>query len=212
MPDGGVAAEAEDEVAPQRPSVSEVHEVLRAHGAFLVHFSSYPPMRSLDCEGLAYPTDLIAVGNRKCVGGICCSTILPRDNFAGGGNASGYIGLLLRPVSDRSIIAASHEDIGSYVVNGVRQYLRPLVPVLRSDLENSITQRAENAWNEWIVDDYEPVGVITVGPGAAYGAGEQTPEQLRETFGFPVYRFEDGRFFRLHGDRWLEADHGELYP
>lgn len=212
MADCGEAAGAEAEVASQRPSVSEVHEVLRAHGAFLVHFSSYPPMGSLDSEGRAYPSDLIAVGNRECPGGICCSTITPRDNFAGGGNASGYIGLLLRPVSDRSILAASHEDVGSYVVNGVRQYLRPLAPVLKSDLENSITQRAENAWNEWIVDDYEPVGVITVGEGAACGAGEPTPEQLRDTFGFPVYRFDDGRLFRLHGDRWLAAEHGELYP
>jgi len=212
MADGVVAAEAGDEVAPQRPSVSEVHEVLRAHGAFLVHFSSFPPMGSLDIEARPYPSDLIAVGNRECPGGICCSTIMPRDNFAGGGNASGYIGLLLRPVSDRSIIAASHEDIGSNVVNGVREYRKPLDPVLKSDLESSITERAENAWNEWIVDDYEPVGVITVGPGAAYGAVDQTPEQLRETFGFPVYRFDDGRLFRLHGDRWLPADHGELYP
>lgn len=213
-----MCAENPDDRVPEaavefgRPSIAEVHGVLRAHGALLAHFSSYPPMDSLHGQSPRFPHDLIRVLNRQCPGGVCCSTLSASDKVGTDGNASGYIGALLRPASDQSIIVAAPHDIGSRVENGRRVFLLPLGPVVRADLENSITLRAENDWNEWVIDQYEPIGVIIVGAGVAYGAGEQSPQALAELFGFPVYRFDAGRLVRLHGDTWVAAEHGDLYP
>lgn len=205
---GGSATEV---VEFARPSIAEVHEVLRAHGALLAHFSSYPPMDSQVGASPRFPDDLIRVLNRQCPGGVCCSAFTPSD-LGAGGNVSGYIGALLRPASDQSIIVAAPHDIGSNVRDGKREFILPLGPVSRAHLESSITERANSEWNEWIVDHYEPVGLITVGEGVGYGAGKKSPEELRDIFGFPVYRFEAGRLVRLHGDTWVVAEHGELYP
>ncbi len=206
--DAGLVEELEFE----RPSVADVHEVLRAHRSLLAHFSSYPPMDSGHGESPAYPENLIGVFNRQCPGGICCSTFSASDKLDAGVNVSGYIGVLLRPASNRSIVAVALGDVGSRYLNGRREFSMPLGPVTRTDLDKSIRDRSEADWNEWIVDDYEPIGIITLGVGAAYGKGTQSPEQLFEIFGYPVYRFEDGQLVRLHGDRWIPADHGDLYP
>ncbi|PZR93524.1 MAG: hypothetical protein DI537_10420 [Stutzerimonas stutzeri] len=202
--------EAGDSELP-RPTVAEVHAVLREFGALLGHFASYPPMDSLDDASPAYPDNLIRVLRRECPGGVCCSTFTAADQIVPGRNVSGDIGVILRPGSDRSVLAASPHDIGSRVVNGVRQF--PQRPVFRTDLERSIIGRAEDGVNEWIVDDYEPLGIITLGGGWAYGAPvPQSPAMLAETFGVPIYRFDGGRLVRLDGDEWTPVEHSHLYP
>jgi hypothetical protein len=201
-----------EEVEFERPTVAEVHEVLRAHRSLLAHFASYPPMDSGNGKSPVFPDNLIRVFNKQCPGGVCCSTFSASDKLEAGVNVSGYIGVLLRPASGRSIVAVAPGDVGSQYVNGRREFSMPPGPVTRADLERSIRDRSEGDWNEWIVDDYEPIGNITLGVGAAYGKGTLSPEQLSDIFGYPVYRFEDGQLVRLLGDTWIRADHGDLYP
>lgn len=194
-----------------RPTVSEVHEVLRTHRVLLSHFISDTPMDSGWGPSPLYPDSLLRVLNRQCPGGICCSTFSAADEPRGGVNVAGSVGVLLRPASDRSVLAAAPHDIGSVYKDGVRYFRRPPKAVSKDDLSNSIEARAEDQWNEWIVDDYVPIGLITL-KRDGFSVQKEKCQDLVETFGFPVYQIRDGRLVRLHGDRWIPADHGDLYP
>lgn len=194
-----------------RPTVSEVHEVLRTHRVLLSHFISDTPMDSGCGLSPRYPENLIRVLNRQCPGGICCSTFSVTDEPRGGVNVAGSVGVLLRPASDRSVLAAAPHDIGSVYKDGVRWFRRPPKAVSKDDLSNSIEERAADQWNEWIVDDYVPIGLITL---ERYGCSVATKkcQGLVENFGYPVYQIHDGQLVCLHGDRWIPADPGDLYP
>lgn len=194
-----------------RPTVSEVHEVLRTRRALLAHFISDTPMDSAFGNSPGYPDSLLRVLNRQCPGGVCCSTFGATDDPRAGVDVSGTVGVLLRPASDRSVLAASPYDIGSVYKDGVRWFPRPLRPLSKVDLANSIDARVEDQWNEWIVDDYVPIGLITLKRNG-FSVGTDKCQGLVETFGYPVYQIDDGRLVRLHGDRWIPADHGDLYP
>ena len=64
-----------------RPNLAEIHTVLAKHNALIVHFSGTPKGAGSDFEQL-FPSDLREVIEGNAQTGLCCSTVLPGDNFA----------------------------------------------------------------------------------------------------------------------------------
>jgi hypothetical protein len=100
-----------------RPSIQEVHEILRKHRALVVHFSSVP---RLDNTEHHFPDDLrYALNNPNMRGGLCCSVVRPGDTRE---NAFGTVGLILDLNTNESLIAVSRGDGGATLNQGVRDF------------------------------------------------------------------------------------------
>ena len=104
-----------------KPSLDEINRFLRERRAVIAHFSGVP--KGTGRYPQPYPHDLLNVIAGGAKGGLPCSVVTATDGFgAPNGPTIGSIGVIVAPTSAQSIIAVSHEDAGSYEVDGVRVY------------------------------------------------------------------------------------------
>jgi len=138
-----------------RPSLSEIHSVLAAHNALIVHFSGTPKGAGSDFEYL-FPFDLEEVVARRCLTGISCSTVMPDDEFRdpSSANATGCIGVIVSPLTPSSILDACPTDCGTYMEGGIRQVSNAR-DMTSLDFQAAISKRPNGSYNEWVIADYE---------------------------------------------------------
>lgn len=155
----------------EKPTIAEVHAVLAAHEALIVHFSGVPKGSGLE-RGHLYPDDLHYVIAENAMGGLACSIVMPGDVFSGfQRNATGCIGLVLDLTSPASLVAVSATDCGSIDgPNGIRivQHERNISV---ADVEASISNRPPGNYNEWVVRDFKVIGVLAMPPFEISGRG-----------------------------------------
>lgn len=158
-------------VVLEKPAIAEVHAVLAAHDALIVHFSGVPKGSGLE-RGHLYPDDLHHIIAGNAMGGLACSTLKLGDVFSGfQRNATGCIGLVLDLTAPASLVAVSATNCGSIEgPNGIRivQHERDISV---ADVEASIANRPLGHYNEWVVRDFKVVGVLAVSPFEISGRG-----------------------------------------
>lgn len=149
--------------APKKPTVNEVHNVLRRYDGLIVHFSGAPKGSGVD-RGHLYPRDLRHVEQGKAMGGVSCSIVCPTDTFHGNRrNAIGCIGLVLDLIEPDSLVAVSPSDCGSIEIDGVRKVERE-VDISATDIDKSIEGRQADSYNEWVLQNFKVLGVFAVHP------------------------------------------------
>lgn len=149
-----------------------VVDVLRRHNHIIVHMSGCPKGIGLSHqpERRYFPDDLLDVirGTGTVQSGVSCSTIAPGDTldwFELAKNATGEIGVIL-DVKDGSVVDSHFNDSGSEV-NEHGERTTHLSRNTTEALEDSIVSRPmkgnpgnQACYNEWIVKDYLPIGII----------------------------------------------------
>lgn len=217
-----------------RPSLSDIHRVLAAHSALIVHFSGTPKGSGSNFEYL-FPYDLEEVIAGRSQTGISCSTVMPGDEFRdlSSPNATGCIGVILIPLAPGSVLDAHPTDCGSYMEDGVRK-----VPHARdmttSDFEATISGRVNGDYNEWVIANYKVIGLFAAEPYRVSAPvkidyPDDMPDYLRTddtTLGFecksleeietlfpelPIYAFSGGGVVQRAGSAWVSVTHGTLY-
>jgi hypothetical protein len=218
-----------------RPSLSEIHSVLAAHGALIVHFSGTPKGAGSNFEYL-FPFDLKEVIAGRSQTGLSCSTVMPGDEFRdlSSANATGCIGVILRPLTPGSVLDAQPTDCGTCMEDGVRR-----VPHARdmtaTDFDATIFGRANGDYNEWAIADYQVIGLFAVEPYRVSARvkidyPDDMPDYLRTndtTVGFecksleeietlfpelPIYAFSSGGVVQRAGSARVSVAHATLYP
>lgn len=197
---------------PLKPSVSDVHAMLRRFNGLIVHFSGSPPGSSF-ATNPGYPQDLYDVIAGKAQTGLACSVVLPTDNFHSPGvrNAFGCIGVIVRPSGPGSLMAVDPSDAGSFNVGNVRQY--PDRDITPEDLHATILHRTEH--NEWGLRDYEVIGILAASPFEVWNhtppgfpAATSIQKVQTEFAGQVVYSFYRGHIISSAG----VIDAGFFYP
>ena len=218
-----------------RPSLSDIHGVLAAYSAVIVHFSGTPKGAGSNFE-YPFPSDLAEVIAGRSQTGLSCSTVMPGDEFSDlcSANATGCIGVVLGPRTPHSVLDAHPNDCGTYIEDGVRQ-----VPHARDmtapDLDATIADRANGSYNEWVIADYRVIGLFAAEPyrvsaAVAIQYPEDMPDYLRTDDiapgfeykslneiekllpGLPIYSFSLDGLVQRAGPDWVPAAHETLYP
>ena len=215
-------------------SKANVYDVLREHQALLVHFSGCPKGAGAEREDHLYPHDLQSVLDGKAHSGLSCSTVMPRDCFGGfDRNATGCVGALLGLQSGDSLKAVSAGDCGSALIAGVRE-IGLADTVTLDSVVRSISNRKPGHYNEWIVANYEVLGLFAAAPfevsalcrmpaipdapvqsqeAELIAASRQTNiEEVANTFpGSTIVSFHNGRLVMWIDGRSREIAHSDLY-
>lgn len=216
----------------QKPEVAEVYDFLRCYNALIVHFSGDPKGAGWNRPNHMFPVDLQHVITGNAMGGVSCSVVKPGDNFHtfGKRNALGTVGVILGFQSKQSLVAASHEDCGSYLDEiGRRQVIEKDIAI--NDLELTLSQRVH--YNEWVVRDYKVLGIfvalpITVSEMGMPEGAEDVPEAVmggEQVISVPktveavgkllsdadIYTFNHGGIYQLKVKQWVSVDHKNLY-
>ncbi|MDP5280076.1 hypothetical protein Q9Q95_14185 [Sphingomonas sp. DG1-23] len=218
-----------------RPSLSDIHGVLAAHSAVIVHFSGTPKGGGSTFE-YPFPRDLEEVIAGRSLTGLSCSTVMPGDEFCdlNRANATGCIGVLLGLQTPQSVLDAHPHDCGTYMADGVRQ-----VPHARdmtaSDFDATITGRANGEYNEWVIANYQVIGLFVAEPyrvsieveidypedmpdylrgaGTAAGFDYKSLAEIATLFpNLPIYAFASGGVVEHIGSAWVPVTHKTLYP
>lgn len=183
--------------------ISVLHDFLRNNNALVVHFSGAPPGVPALPVPLRYPDDLRAVLAGSAQTGIACSLVRPGDTFVGvARHALGCIGVVVDLEDQDSLIAVSATDLGSQVINGIRQY-HPMNVTLQ-DCVDSLLQRGRapggTNYNEWGLKNFKPMGIFVAEPFEIYrqmGVPDVTTVQnvAVEFPGWPIYSFAQGGLY-----------------
>ena len=218
-----------------RPTEQEINCLLRQKSALIVHFSGAPPGSGSPYDDV-YPVDLKKVITGRCQGGLSCSTVMPNDNFSDlkTANATGCVGVILGLKSKNSVKDVHAADCGTYVVNDVR-----IVPNHRdlsiADLEQTIDARPFGNYNEWVINDYQVLGVFAAAPFFIWALGKpiyppEMPDYLcasEPQLGitktcpnaisaeFPelkIFSFVGGQLVNFENGRWEPSEHNDQYP
>src|SRR5665811_892053 len=174
-----------------KPDVADVEQLLRQYDALLIHFSG-PEGDELRSER-QFPNDLLnAIDNPKME--LSCCVVRATDHFDT--HSWGCIGLVLRLKNDKSLIAADRHDCGSREEKDDKGDIRRMVDprhlkdLSLGDLEVTITERTGH--NEWVVKDYNVLGIFVHPPGTA-GDRRYRPSEVRELFpGQRIFGFQKG--------------------
>lgn len=182
----------------------------------------------------SFPDDLHYVRDGRACGGLSCSTVMPGDQFEPmPRNSTGSVGVILGLKNILSVKAAHPKDCGSYTdENGDRQ-VGQQPPLTIEIVRNSITERDAENYNEWVVRDYEMLGLFAMEPIqilGTYNAAHEIPEALRGTeritapisvgfdelfqiFGVKIiHGFQGSTIAVHHHDGRIEAcSHGNIY-
>ncbi|MGA7439396.1 MAG: hypothetical protein WBW32_14860 [Luteibacter sp.] len=205
-------------------NLDQIRLFLARHQALIVHCSGTP--KGVGPGRLPYPADLKHVTQGLAQGGISCSLLKPGDRFHGAGrNSTGSVGLVVAPTSSSSLVAVAPDDIGSYVVEGVRLGI-PEGDVGIGDLESSIVGRGDS-YNEWIVRDFKVIGLFVAEPATtwqevslAMTSGHcvqqakdiSVPDITAEFPGLPVFTLSGDSILRWSENAWEPAAHSDIYP
>jgi hypothetical protein len=206
-------------IAVKKPLVSVIKRILEQRNGLIVHFSGAPKGAGVE-RGSYYPADLQHVCAGHAMGGVSCSVVLPADNFSGDyRNATGCIGLVLELTEPDSLVAVFPVDCGSMEEDGNRVVENPR-DITSQDVEDSISQRPADRYNEWVLRDFRVVGVFSAPPYevskiAHLEYPEDMPQHLRnpdpepttgctsiaeiqQNFpGMDIFSFQSGQIVRL---------------
>lgn len=187
-----------EEVA--RPDVADIHSLLRTWGGIVAHFSGIPkgvPSNS----NQPYPQDLLAVIAGDAQGGLCCSVVRPTDVFDGPRtHAWGCVGVIVRPRSPHSLVGTSPGDLGSRCdADGDRHCEPANRDVELEEVRESLFGRLGLVANEWVVRDYDVLGVLAQPPYGVENFGQHTTlSEIVETFSpAPIFQFQGGVLMQL---------------
>ncbi len=211
---------------PAKPGTEEIFHFLSRNQALIVHCSGTP--KGVGPGTHFYPRDLRNVCEGAAQGGISCSLLQPGDRFHGvGRHSTGTVGLVIVPSSSESIVAVSAHDAGSRVVDGVRVVTHEC-DIKVDDLEQSLNRRGDR-YNEWVVRDFEVVGIFVADPAATWqGVPMQMPggvspaiinqevditvSQVAADFdGLPIYTLSVAGVLQWKASQWHPAAHSEIY-
>lgn len=210
--------------AGSRPSLDSVVDLLANWGGLVVHFSGTPPMGDGIVCGNLYPKDLHHCISGAAQGGLSCSVIRSDDHYdVTNGNhptCVGSIGVIVRPRSAASIVWAQAADLGTHKDSTlIRVSGYEHLDLSLEDLALSLTGRQSNRYNEWVVRDYDVIGIFAIPPfhfwarqdiNSVPGSAEM-PEYLKldDTYGpsrssldaivnefapLPIVTIQNGRF------------------
>jgi hypothetical protein len=197
---------------------------LDKRNALIVHFASVP---LLSGKQISYPLSLYTVINDNKLE-LSCSVVQPRDSFGPHSdkrNATGMIGLILRPLTDESVLAVSDFDAGSLLQSDGARYFPPK-PVTYANLCSSMERRGVlygplAAYNEWGIKEYEIRGLFVASTGENAFAEPTAIEAQWERLAATCKRFPCLRIYTFMGPCLKEIDingnlqaapHGQLYP
>jgi hypothetical protein len=197
---------------------------LDERNALIVHFASVP---LLSGKQIPYPLSLYTVINDNKLE-LSCSVVQPGDSFgpfSDPKNATGMIGLVLRPLADDSVLAVSDFDAGSIIQSTGARYFSPMT-VTYANLCSSMERRGMQhgslaAYNEWGIKKYEIRGLFVASTGknafADPTANEPQWERLAATCKrfpcLPIYTFMDACLKEIDENGNLQsAHHWLLYP
>lgn len=119
--------------------------------------------------GRLYPKDLHHCISGGAQGGLSCSVIQPDDAYdvtnGNHANCIGSIGVIVRPRSAESIVWARAFDLGTNKDSTLKRVsvYEPLDLSLE-ELAASLTDRPPDRHNEWVVRDYDVIGIFAVSP------------------------------------------------
>lgn len=218
-----------------RPSISEIYALLQRHNMLIVHFSGAPKGSGTTRPNHLYPNDLNYVLNGHANSGLSCSTVSPGDTFSGfERNATGCIGTILGLKSPQSLIDAIKFDCGSMQdSNGFRVTQNPK-DLSIIDLEETITGRGQGSYNEWVISNFEVLGIFAAMPlEVSYMADETTRPELSEFFkisgpvadiknisfqqvlddfpSYPIFTFNGSKIYRVTNEGRINVNHREIY-
>lgn len=204
-----------------RPRVEEVHKVLTDWGGVIVHFSGVPPGMASG-ERKDFPDDLKYVLAGSAQGGISCSTVRPGDTFefqdleTTRRNSWGCIGVIVRARSPWSLVCVHSSDCGSFVHEGFRYCDQGNNDLSLKEIAESLEARSSNGCNEWVMRDYDCLGVLVQHPYSIRRFGEcATPYEILDAFGgWPLYTIFRDNIYAVTGD-WKLGDRIsilDLYP
>ena len=138
--------------------LTEIQNVLRTHRALIVHFSGTPRGIGDGQNRPDFPQDLHEVIANAGSWEIACSTASSGQNRAGG-HFLGEFGLILRCRDGASLLGVCNQDAGSfYNAAAGKRHIGECDPPTVASCHWSITQRIRH--NEWILANYEPVGLF----------------------------------------------------
>ena len=205
---------------PQRPTYADVRALLKSCEGLIVHFSTSPSMHA-DPLG-HYPRDLHTALTSTCCrnGGLSCSVVTPNDPFSGDTPfVPGYIGIILDPREPYSIVSCSRGDGGDIrdlqtcAVMGEFQDVDLSVDELRS----TITGRT--GYNNWLVKDYEILGILALPPYEVVkiaGKDRMTChtgiDQVSSEFhNLPIYTIADGQYFEFQDRASHKTEYDDIW-
>jgi len=198
----------------KRPTVDEVLQELRRWEGIIVHFSGVPPGMSAGTN-LAFPADLQYVIAGNAQRGISCSTVRPGDRFEAippstWRNSWGCIGVIVRPQHPWSLVGVDRHDAGSGVPpNGswFRHCKHSDIDLTLREVIDSLHTRDPLDCNEWVMRDYDVLGVLVQPPFSARGFGQCASWNEIAT------AFSAERLFTLQPNGLYEVNHnGTLGP
>jgi hypothetical protein len=194
-----------------KPSIAEVHEVLRKYQGLVVHFSTVP---LLD-QQYYFPDDLrYAINHPNLPGGLCCSVVKPGDTRD---DTFGDVGLIFDLSTGESLIAVSRGDGGAVLrPGGVRDFDQRYKEFDIAAVETSITARVGH--NEWGVKDFLVRGLFVLSGIVTVSApkDERRNVSVAELFslfpGQPIYSFDDNVIVELRPNIGrIRVDHTGIY-
>src|SRR6185295_14284490 len=109
--------------------------------------------------------------------------VRPGDNFHGiNRNATGCIGVIVRPRSPDSIVDVGHSDVGSGEDEDGNRDASGARDISIEELRSTLDRRVY--YNEWVVKDYEVLGILAVEPFEVWGKKSlgHIPEEARHLF------------------------------
>jgi hypothetical protein len=204
-----------------RPDVKDVHKVLNLWGGIVVHFSGVPAGVSSGLN-LQFPDDLKHVLTGNAQGGISCSTVRPGDTFEdpvnNQRNSWGCIGVIVRSRDPWSLVCVHPHDDGSHVgLDGLRVCSQIDSDLTLEDVVRSLEDRSVVDCNEWVMRDYDVLGVLFQPPFTVSTRMQfATPREMAAAVfvEWPWFTITREGIYQLTSDfrfgRKLEA--GELYP
>jgi hypothetical protein len=218
-----------------RPSVADIYCLLRADDSLIVHFSGTAPGTGNPNARLYYPDDLRNVVSGGAKGGVSCSVIKPGDTLGQleHNNATGCIGVVLGLQSPTSLLDAHAGDGGSSVLPGGTRVANPDAFSI-DNVKATLTGRHPHGYNEWVVGDYQALGIFVAAPYRVRAiveipGAEGVPAAILGSPKGPGYRYEtipdiqrdfpDQRIFafgtcaiqELVGREWTDVPHSTIY-
>jgi hypothetical protein len=221
-----------------KPSILEVYELLRKHRALLVHFSGTPKGSGAARPCNEYPDDLLNVIALGAMGGLSSSTVAPYDDFSCTSHerkSTGSVGVILGLKTPQSLIAAFPGDAGTLTDENDERAAHDRTVSL-AELEESIVNRCR--YNEWIVRDYTPLGILICSDPIFVDAREELsgyddlpphlqmssaksilqPVEISEQkvikIFYPksrVFKFKDSGIYEWRNTEWREISHKHIY-
>lgn len=191
--------------------IADLRNFLICRPALLIHFSGVPKGIGHDFK---YPEDLNSViENPNEI--FSCSTIEATDFDTQPVRASGYVGVVLNPIDEQSIIAVHYEDMGAPKTTEERRRLSRSTTV--SDCASTFQRGDLFSYNEWLVGPSHVVGAF-IAPSAQVHTQSGSfryvgPSEIADALNISrVFSAIDGVFMELNEQGgWDPLDMSSVY-